>query len=249
MPGLLLIAILLTGCSSKPSSPPTAAIKEFEKLHAKHLPLHQACIEHRDNILEQAVTEIEEAPIEDDKYVFVPNETDATYFIVNFDLSKFTLKENQVEYEAVVEACMNGPQAGHANCETLISSYKYFRALIPAIAHNPWSSQIKNKAKQNILNYLHYVGKSESSLMDVILANDLLQRISEKKLLSIDVSRDSKRFKQKAEQEFERLRAEVRRLGKKELSCDEARVFYRKERKRVKALSQEFLSLLNKVRL
>jgi hypothetical protein len=246
----ILFFLLLLSCShhQKPQNL-SPEVKAFEDLHSRNQPLYQACMDHKENILEQAITEIAEAPGDDDNYLFVPNESDAVYFVENFDLSKFTLKENQQEYEAIVNACMNGPQAGHGTCDTLIPAYKYFRGLISAMKYNKWSSPLVQRGVANTLSYLRYAGASESSLMDVILANDLLMRLAKKKLITQKIIPDTLRFKKEAEDQFKRLRKEVRKISQKEMSCQETKSFYQNERQRVKALSKDFLLLMNKFSL
>lgn len=243
---LFFLSIVTLGCSSQSKKADDPKVKEYLKLQASHLPKNQACMEHRQNVLEQAITEIEDAATEDDQYLFVPNESDAVYFVEAFDLSKFTLRENQQEYEMMVNSCLSGPQVGHDTCDTLIPTYKYFRALIPALKNNRWSKSTVRKAIYNALSYFHYVGKSQSSLVDVILANDLLMRMARKGLIASSHLPLAVAFKNKSEKHFEQLREEVRKLDKKEINCDEARKFYNQERLKVKELSTEFLALLKK---
>ena len=243
---IFFICLAMLGCSSQPKKTDDPKVKEYLKLQASHLPKNQACREHRQNVLEQAITEIEDAATEDDQYLFVPNESDAVYFVEAFDLSKFTLKENQQEYEMMVYSCLSGPQVGHETCDTLIPTYKYFRALIPALKNNRWSKSTVRKGIYNAISYFQYVGKSQSSLMDVILANDLLMRMARKGLIPSSHLPLAAAFKIKTEKHFEQLRKEVRKLDKKEMSCDEARKFYDQERSKVKELSMEFLALLMK---
>jgi hypothetical protein len=242
----IILVFIFSACSSQVKKQDDAKTKEYLKLQAKHLQKNQACMEHRQNVLEQAITEIEDAATEDDQYLFVPNEADAIYFIDAFDVSKFTLKENQLEYEMMVNSCLTGPQAGHETCDTLIPTYKYFRALIPALKNNRWSQNTVRKSIYNALSYFQYVAQSQSSLMDVILANDLLMRMSRKGLLPASHLPQAVAFKTKAEKQFEQLRKEVRKLGKKDMSCEKARTFYAQERVRVKNLSDEFRIILQK---
>lgn len=243
---LLFLTIVITACSSQSKKTDDPKVKEYLKLQASHLPKNQACMEHRLNVLEQAITEIEDAATEDNQYLFVPNESDAVYFVDSFDLNKFTLKENQQEYEMMVNSCLSGPQVGHDTCDTLIPTYKYFRALIPALKNNRWSKSTVRKGIYNALSYFQYVGKSQSSLMDVILANDLMMRMARKGLIPSSHLPLALAFKNKSEKYFEQLRKEVRKLEKKDMSCDEARKFYQQERLKVKELSSEFLALLVK---
>lgn len=243
---LLFLSTLVVGCSSKIKKAENPRVKEYLQLQASHLPKNQSCMEHRQNVLEQAITEIEDPATEDDQFLFVPNESDAVYFVEAFDLNKFTLKENQQEYEMMVNSCLSGPQVGHETCDTLIPTYKYFRALIPAMKNNRWSKSTIRKGIYNALSYFQYVGKSQSSLMDVILANDLLIRMARQSLIPSSHLPLARAFKNKSEKHFEQLRKEVRKLDKKDLSCDEARKFYEQERMKVKELSAEFLALLVK---
>jgi hypothetical protein len=242
----LILVFILTGCSSQVKKQDDPQVKEYLKLQASHLPQNQACMEHRQNVLEQAITEIEDAATEDDQFLFVPNESDAVYFVDAFDISKFTLKENQIEYEMMIISCLAGPQVGHETCDTLIPTYKYFRALIPALKNNRWSQVTVRKGIYNAFTYFKYVGESQSSLMDVILANDLLMRMAIKGLIPGSHLAEAVAFKAKAEKQFQQLRKEVSKLDKKDMSCEEARAFYEQERIRVKELSAQFLILLKK---
>jgi hypothetical protein len=244
---IYVLVFLLVGCASKKASSPSPEKKAFEQLQTQHRPLHLACLEHRQNILEQAITEIPEAPEEDDQFFFVPNEADAGYFVENFDITKFTLKENQQEHESAINSCLSDQEVGEGTCETLIPAYKYFRGLISAMAYQPWSRQLISLGLSHTLSYLRYVGESNASLMDIILANDLLIRLAQKKLIPGSIHKEARQFKQQAEKELELLRSEVRRIEKKEMNCHDIKKFYLRERQRIYVLSEKFLKLLKKL--
>jgi hypothetical protein len=96
------------------------------------------------------------------------------------------------------------------------------------------------------MQYLQYVGQSESSLMDITFANDLLIRLSERGHVKQDLYPEAIQFKNQAEDEFKGLKKKIKKLGKKEFTCKDAEVFYANERIKVKELSQSFLFILSK---
>nr|MBA2405750.1 hypothetical protein [Bdellovibrionales bacterium] len=55
-------------------------------------------------------------------------------------------------------------------------------------------------------------------------------------------------FRSEGEKAYEELKKQIKKLGKKDLSCNDAQDFYGKERVKVKALSKNLVDLLAKVK-
>ncbi len=238
-----ILIMSLSSCSTKDSK---VAQDEYLKLNKLHSAKHKACLEHKSQILEKPITVAEEAELNDELYFFVRDEQKALNYIDHFDLSKFTLKENQLEYESIINACVLQRDHKHTTCDTLFPSYKFFRGLIYGMNQYNWSASTKIKAKNLTLQYLKYVGQSESSLMDITFANDLLMRLSERGHVERELYPETIQFKNHAEDEFKALKKKIRKLGKKEFTCKDAEEFYANERIKVKELSQSFLVILSK---
>lgn len=238
----LILLLALISCSSKK---PKVSPDEYLKLNKAHKEKHNLCIQHRSQILEKPITVVEEAELNDELYFFVRNEEKALFYIDNFDISKFTLKENQQEFEAIIQACVMERDPNHKTCETLMPAYQFFRGLIYGMNQFRWTPATINKAKDITWKYLEYVGKSDSSLMDVLLANDLLLRLSQRGYVDKALHPKTIAFKKEGEQAYKDLRKEIKKLGKKELTCVDVDAFYSIERKKVIELSHKFLEILN----
>lgn len=236
---LLFFALLLISCSSKKEEP------LYLKLNSSHKTQHQACLQHRKDVLEKPVTESEAADLDDEQYYFVRNEKTALTFIHAFDISKFTLKENQLEYEAIINACVVEKNPNYKVCETLFPAFKFFRALIHGMNQYRWSPATIQKAKTITLSYIKYVAQSESSLMDILLANDLLGRLSTRGHIPKNLATGSADLRRMGEKSYQDMMSELKKLGKRDLSCGEAKKYYGNERVIVKDLSQRLLSLVS----
>ena len=242
---VLILMLVFSSCSSKKGLP--VSPDEYLNLNKNHAAKHKACIQHRTHILEKPIMVAEEAELDDELYFFLRNEQKALFYIDNFDISKFTLKENQLEYEAIIKACVQKRDPKHITCDTLFSGFKFFRGLIYGMNQYKWSPGTKIKAKNITLKYLEYVGQSESSLMDIIFANDLLMRLSQRGYVNKDIYQETIVLRKDCEKSYEDLKKQIRKLGKKDLTCQDADAFYTKERIKVKELSRNFLVILNKV--
>lgn len=240
-----VILSTLLSCSSQKTK---VSPDEYLKLNKLHHAKHQACIQHRKQVLEKPISITEEAELNDELYFFIRNEKQARTYIDSFDISKFTLKENQLEYEAIIMGCVLERHPKHETCDTLFTTYKYFRGMIYGMNQYSWSAETKAKAKTTMFQYMEYVGQSDSSLMDVMFANDLLMRLSQYGYVSENIYQDSVTLKRDAEATFKELKKKVKKLGKTELTCDDAGDFYSAERVKVKELSQKFLVILNKAK-
>jgi hypothetical protein len=111
-----------------------------------------------------------------------------------------------------------------------------------------WKKETILKAKSITLSYLDYIGRSDSSLMDVLLANDLLMRLTQESYVSETLYNDTILFRAQGEKVFKVLNKQMKKLGKKEVTCEDVASFYSNERVEVKELSKDFLTLLGKVK-
>lgn len=241
----ILSLLFIWGCSSKPK----VSSDLYLKLNLEHWPKHMACMQHRDKLVAVAYTEAEYAELDDEHFFFVRNETIALKFINQFDLTKFTLKENQEEYQAIVQGCVLETDKKHKTCDTMYPTYKFFRAMIYGLRQYPWTDATKRKATQLILNYLDYVARSNPSLMDITYANDLLRRLAEHAYIDPQLYFATWDFKTIAEKKMDQLRESVQKLGKKKLSCKDANSFYDEEREKVKELTEIFMKILQKAQV
>jgi hypothetical protein len=244
---VLFVLLLSWGCTSRKAALVSPDL--YLKLNKQHLPQHKACQLHRDKLVAKAFTEAEDAELDDEHYFFIRNEKSALKYINAFDLTKFTLVENQQEYQAMIQGCVLQKDAKHQTCDTIFVTYKFFRGLVYGLRQYPWSDATKRQATQLTLNYLDYVARSNSSIMDILFANDLLRRLAEHAYINPDLYTATWEFKQMGEKKFEDLKEKVRKLGKKQLNCQDANIFYSDERKKVKELSESFLELLKKAQI
>lgn len=176
------------------------------------------------------------------------NEKKALSYLKKFDLKKFTLTENKLEFEAIINACVMESSPEHRPCDTLFAGYKFFRGLIYGMNQYGWSKKTIALAKNITLSYLEYLAQTESSLMGILFADDLLMRLAERGYVNQSLYTETIAFKHEGEKAYKDLRKQIRKLGKKKLTCEDATEFYANERIKVKNLSQSFLTILNKTK-
>lgn len=246
MKTILILMLVLISCSSKKG--PTVSPDEYLKLNQQHSVKHKACIKHRTQVLENPITETEEAELDDELYFFLRDEKKAISYIAHFDVTKFSLRENQLENEAIINACVLKRHPKYVQCDTLMPAFKFFRGLIYGMNQYGWKKETILKAKTITLTYLDYVGRSDSSLMDILLANDLLMRLTQEGYVSETLYNDTIIFRAQGEKAFKELNKQMKKLGKKEVNCEDVASFYSNERVEVKELSKDFLTLLGKVK-
>ena len=244
---ILLLITLFWGCASKKAALVSPDL--YLKLNKEHLPKHRACQAHRDKLVLIGFTEAEDAELDDENYFFVRNEKRALAFMKQFDLTKFTLVENQQEYQAIIQGCVLNKDPKHQTCDTTEPTYKFFRGLIYGMRQYPWSVATKRQATQLTLSYLDYVGKSNSSMMDILMANDLLRRLATLGYVDESLHQETWDFKTEGEQKFEQLKEKLQKLGTKKLGCEDIIHFYNDEREIVKELSESFLKMLQKAQI
>jgi hypothetical protein len=236
----------MISCSSKKS--PKVAPNQYLKLYKAHLPKHNICNKFQSDVLKAAIQETENAELHDELYFFVRNEKKAFSYLKQFDLTKFTLIENKLEFEAIINACVMQSSPEHKPCDTLFSGYKFFRALIYGMNQYGWSKKTIALAKNTTLSYLDYLAQTESSLMGILFADDLLMRLADRNYVNNSLYAETITFKHEGEKAYKNLRKQIRKLGKKKLSCVDATDFYANERIKVKNLSQSFFTILNKIK-
>lgn len=195
-----------------------------------------------------AIREAENAELHDELYFFVRNEKKAVLFLKQFDLKKFTLNQNKLEFEAIINACVMESSPEHRPCDTLFAGYKFFRALIYGMNQYGWSKKTLDLAKNTTLSYLEYLAQAESSLMGILFADDLLMRLADRSYVNKALYPETIAFKHEGEKTYKDLRKQIRKLGKKKLTCIDATDFYTNERIKVKKLSQSFLEILIKAK-
>lgn len=244
---IIFLLVLCWGCSSKKVTLVSPDL--YLKLNKEHLPKHRACQLHRDKLVLKAFTEADDAELDDENYFFVRDEKRALAFINQFDLTKFTLVENQQEYQAIIQGCVLEKDPKHQTCDTIYPTYKFFRGLIYGLRQYNWSAATKRQATQLTLNYLDYVARSNSSIVDILLANDLLRRLAALEYVDPKLYQATWDFKVDGEKRYEDLKKKVLKLGKKKITCEDATLFYTDERQKVKELSENFLKLLQQAQI
>lgn len=240
---LFLLLLTLTGCST-PKKAVVVDPEEYLRLNKIHGPKHKACNQQISEVLRRAIRETEDAELGDENYFFVRDEAKALAFLNNFDIKKFTLRENQIENEAIVMACVTSVSKSYKSCNTVQPAFNYFRGIIYALRQYQWSQKTRDLAIAQTLQYLEYVGQSESSLMDIFFANDLLMRLSDMGYVPTTMYQETIGFRKQGELVHKELRKLIKKLSKKELTCADAQDFYQGERKKVRELSKNFLVML-----
>jgi hypothetical protein len=241
---IFVFILLMNSCASKPK----VDSKKYLDLHKIHAPKHKVCIEFRNKVLIPPITDFEDAPRDDENYLFVRTEKVALKYIDGFDISKFTLKENLLEYQAMVEGCVNKTDPSHVTCDTLMPGYKFFRGLIYGMTQYNWSQSTMDKSLAITLSYINYLADAEDSLMEILLANDLLKRLAEKKFIDKAIISESIKIRHTGEKLFQDLKDQITKMGKKDITCDKAAGFYTKERVKVRELAKDFKHLLHSVK-
>lgn len=240
----LILLTLTLSCSSKKAA--IVAPDEYLKLNKAHASKHKSCFEQKKNLLTKAVTESEDAELDDENHFFVRNEKLAISYMSQFDLNKFTLRENLLETSAMIDACVVETDKTYKRCDTLMPTFNYFRGMIYGLRQYQWSKPTQERAIKQILSYLNYVTESQSNIMEIIFANDLLMRLADLGLLEEKVYAETLAFRKEAEESHRSLKKSLRKLTKKELQCKDAQEFYALERIQVVQLSESFSKVLKK---
>ena len=243
---ILFLSVTLVSCSSKKGS--KFSPDEYLNLNQINSAKHKACIQHRSKILERPIKTVDVAELGDELYFFVRDEKSALFYIENFDLSKFTMKENQQEHEAIVRACVTYRDSKYVSCDSSYTAFKFFRGLIYGMNQYGWSQTTINKAQEITLKYIEYVATCESSLLDLGYANDLLIRLAQRGYVEKTLYAETVAFRSRCEDTNQELRKNIRKLQKKKISCDDVGEFYMAERTKVKELAPQLLLISNKTK-
>ena len=243
---ILFLSVTLVSCSSKKGS--SVSPDEYLNLNKINSSKHKACIQHRSKILERPIKTVDVAELGDELYFFVRDEKSALFYIEKFDLSKFTMKENQQEHEAIVRACITDRDSKYVSCDSSFTAFKFFRGLIYGMNQYGWSQTTINKAQEKTLKYLEYVAQCEPSLMDLEYANDLLMRLAQRGYVAKSLYAETATFKSRCEDTNQELRKNITRLQKKKITCDDIGEFYMAERTKAKELAYQLLLISNKTK-
>jgi len=240
-----LIPYLLLSCSSK--NKPLISPDTYLTLNTAHSEKHKLCLDQQKIILIPPITESDNPDLDDENYYFLRDEKKALTYIEKVNISYFTLKENQMEYEAMIKGCVTNRDQKHMTCETLLPTFKFFRGLIHGMNQYRWSEATIKKGRDITLRYINYVAYSDSSIMDVLFANDLLMRLSERKYVSPKLRNLCIELRKTGENEFKDLKEKITKMGKKELTCADANEFYNEERQKVRELSHELTKIVESI--
>jgi hypothetical protein len=243
---ILVLSIALVSCSSKTGT--KVSPDEYLNLNKINSSKHKACIQHRSKILEKPIKTVDVAELGDELYFFVRDEKSALFYIENFDLSKFTMKENQQEHDAIVRACVTDSDSKYVSCDSSFTAFKFFRGLIYGMNQYAWSQTTINKAQDITLKYIEYVAQSDSSLMDLGYANDLLMRLAQKGYLEKSLYAETAAFKIRCEDTNQELRKNISKLQKKKITCDDIGELYMAERTKAKEMAHQLLLISSKTK-
>jgi hypothetical protein len=232
-------------CSSK--NKPLISPDTYLKLNNAHFEKHKLCQEQQKKILIPPISESDNPDLDDENYYFLRDEKKALTYIEKINISHFTLKENQLEYEAMIKGCVTNRDQKHTTCETLLPAFKFFRGLIHGMNQYKWSKTTINKGRDITLSYIKYVAHSDSSIMDVLFANDLLMRLSDRKYIPTHIRNLSIELRKTGEVAFKDLKEKIAKMGKKELTCADANEFYSEERLKVRELSKELTRIVESI--
>ncbi len=241
----LALLFVLNSCSGRHK--PKVSSTLYMELNRTNQSKHELCIDQQKNLILKSFKESEQADLDDEKYHFIRNESLALEVLKTFELNKFTLKENKEEYEAMLMGCVEKQDPAHIICDSLFNTYKFFRALIHGMNQYQWSDSTKIKARNLILNYTKMVASHEASIMDIMLANDLILRLSNRKYLPNTYYQNGLAIKHQAEAGLKDLKKNFRKIqkSKKDFTCEDAIKFYQEERVKVKDLTIKFTSALS----
>lgn len=136
----------------------------------------QECRSFTTNVLQKAVTE-DPKVTDSHPYRMNKDEKKSLEYINKFDVKKLGLKLNKDARTEILKDCQQlaNKTAAEAFCNNSIDIYNYFRSLIHASKNYSWSSQTVSLAKTQMSAYINEVVATESSLLDTILATNLLQ--------------------------------------------------------------------------
>jgi len=134
------------------------------------------CRNYSNEVLSKAITEDPKAGNETHPYRMAKDEKKALEFIKKFDVKKLGFKINKEARINILKDCkqLANNSAADAFCNNSFEIFNYFRALTHGMKHFGWSAGTITLAKKQIESYVAEVAAVEPSLLDTMLAANVL---------------------------------------------------------------------------
>jgi|GEM_PF-6831448 len=138
------------------------------------------CRTYSTEVLSNAVTEDPKAGNETHPYRMDRDEKKSLDFIKKFDVKKLGFKLNKEARLNILKDCkqLANKTAADAFCNNSFEIFNYFRALTYGMKHYGWSPATITLAKKQIESYVSEVAATEPSLLDTMLAANVLVELS-----------------------------------------------------------------------
>lgn len=138
------------------------------------------CRSYSNEVLSNAVTEDPKAGNETHPYRMDRSEKKSLEFLTKFDVKKLGFKLNKDARVNILKDCtqLANNSAAEAFCNNSFEIFNYFRALTHGMKHYGWSAATITLAKKQIESYVAEVATVESSLLDTMLAANVLSELA-----------------------------------------------------------------------
>ncbi len=208
-------------------------------------PSLKECNQHKEEVLEKAFFEDEEALKKDKNnhnIRFVKNEKNAVDLLMKYDETKLGGKFNLLQSVRESESCTNPNDKPIAveYCEDSFSNYNFFRGLIYGLKYYDWSKKTHSLAMEKFWNYINETTKNKQTLIETIMAINLVKQMSDAGLITRPGIEQINDLERQAETADNKLRKELTNKNGKQLNCSELK----KARTKEIDLSQDLVAKL-----
>ncbi len=137
------------------------------------------CRQYSADVLRNAVTEDLKAT-DTHKARMNKDEKKSLEFINKFDVKKLGLKLNKDERTKLLTNCekLANANPNEVFCNNSFEIFNYFRAFTHAVKNYGWSAASTLEARKQIYNYINEVIKTEASLLDTMMATEVLLELA-----------------------------------------------------------------------
>lgn len=188
------------------------------------------CQEYKSNVLEAAVTDIENG--DDVTFQFKSDEKEATAllnaFTHKYDQSKIHIEVLQdLAKECSLEKIKKWEETSLKNsCDYVFSEYKFFKGLIGELKNNSkWSESTKSLALNKTLENIRYYADKPSTMLQLVIAFELYKDLVQNGLIAKDRIVKVIEFDQQLQKQVEELQQMHKKALASPVSCQNSVYF------------------------
>ena len=237
----LILSLLITSCSHQPQKTPH--VDAFLKLNDAHTVKHAACTQQNKEVYGPAITERTNPENGDIEFLFVRDEKAALSVLSKADPKKLTMRENELEYDALVEDCETN-SVERPVCDTIWPGMKFHKGLLHAVTHYKWKAKTQESALRQIRLYLTHIGESQATLTNLQIGVDLLRQMSLTGLARKTLKEETDVLQKEMDSVHFGMKTERKKAAGKSIDCKQSQDLHKIERQAIERFSQKLLGLL-----